>query len=261
MGRDVTHDDTRTSPYVAVISESFADRYWPGQDPIGRRFRVQGRERSVVGVVGNIRVRGLERDSEPQMYLPSRQVNDGSLIGYIPKELVIKSSLAPAALVPAIRAIVSRADPHQPISNIQPMSDIVTGETAPRRVQVRVLGAFAVIAFLLAGIGLHGLLAYDVSQRAREIGIRLALGAEPRSILGMVMQRGLGLAAAGVVIGATLALGAGRLLQSLLAGVSPADPVTFGAAVGLAMAMTIVGCLLPALRAVRLDPIEVLRLE
>jgi ABC-type antimicrobial peptide transport system permease subunit len=214
-----------------------------------------------VGVAGDVRVRGLERESEPQMYLPSRQVDDGSLSGYIPRELVVRSSLTQSALVPSIRAIVARADPQQPISDVQLLSDIVDGETAPRRVQVRVLGAFAAIAFLLAGIGLHGLLAYNVSQRAREIGVRLALGAERRNILVLVMQRGLRLALLGVFVGAALALAAGRALQALLAGVSPTDVVAFGAAVGLAMLTTIVGSLLPPLRATRVDPLQVIRSE
>jgi ABC-type antimicrobial peptide transport system permease subunit len=124
-----------------------------------------------------------------------------------------------------------------------------------------VLGAFAAVAFLLAGIGLHGLLAYNVSQRAREIGVRIALGAERRSILTMVLQRGLRLAVLGIVIGAVAAVAAGRTLQAVLAGVSPADVVTFGGAIGLAILMTTAGSVLPALRATRLDPLEVIRSE
>ena len=144
---------------------------------------------------------------------------------------------------------------------MQPLADIVSAEIAPRRVQVRVLGAFAAIAFLVAGIGLHGLLAYNVSQRAREIGVRLALGAERRSILFMVMRRGLDLAVLGIFIGAALAVAAGRALQAVLAGVSPTDVVSFGGAVGLAVLMTIGGSLLPALRAPRVDPLQVIRSE
>ncbi len=144
---------------------------------------------------------------------------------------------------------------------MQPLADVVSAEVAPRRVQVGVLGAFAAIAFLVAGIGLHGLLAYNVSQRGREIGVRLALGAERRSILFMVMRRGLGLALAGTIAGAAVAAIASRALQVLLADVSPTDGVAFGAAIALAMLMTIAGSLLPALRAVRVDPIEVMRAE
>lgn len=173
----------------------------------------------------------------------------------------MKSPVAPAALVPSIRAIVERANPEQPISDVQLLADIVNAETAPRRVQVRVLGAFAVIAFLLAGIGLHGLLAYNVSQRAREIGVRIALGAERRSILVMVLQRGLHLAVLGIFIGAALSVAAGRALQAVLAGVSPTDVGSFGGAVGLAVLMTMGGSLLPALRATRVDPLQVIRSE
>jgi putative ABC transport system permease protein len=263
MGRDIADSDTQASPFVAVVSQSFAAKHWPGENPIGRRFTGSGSvaERTIVGVVGDVRWRGLERESEPQIYLSSRQVVDGRLTGHIPRELVVKSSIAPDALMSSIRAIVRRADPQQPVSDVQVLADIVNAETAPRQVQVRVLGAFAGIAFLLAGIGLHGLLAYNVSQRAREIGVRIALGAERRSILAMVLQRGLHLAFLGILIGAGLAVAAGRTLQAVLAGVSPADIVTFSGAVGLAILMTIAGSLLPALRATRVDPLQVIRSE
>ena len=263
MGRDIGSGDTQTSPYVAVVSQSFATKDWPGENPIGRRFTGSGAvgERTIVGVVGDVRWRGLEPESEPQIYLSSRQVGDGRLTAHIPRELVVKNSVAPAALVPSIRAIVGRADPQQPVSDVHLLGDIVSAETAPRKVQVRVLGAFAVFAFLLAGVGLHGLLAYNVSQRAREIGVRVALGADRRSILSMVLRRGLHLAFLGIFIGAALAVAAGRALQAVLAGVSPTDVVTFGGAVGLAVLMTIAGSLLPALRATRVDPLQVIRSE
>ena len=263
LGRDIAGGDNNTSPYVAVVSESFATRYWPGENPIGRRFTGAGAvgERLIVGVVGDVRWRGLERGSEPQIYLSPGQVADGNLVFHIPKELVVRSRVASAVLVPSIRAIVARADPQQPISDVRLVSEIVEGETVARQVQVRVLGAFAAIAFLLAGIGLHGLLAYNVSQRAREIGVRIALGAERRSILVMVLQRGLHLASLGIAIGAVLAAAAGRALQTMLAGVSTTDIVTFGGAIGLAVLMTIAGSLVPALRATRVDPIQVMRSE
>jgi putative ABC transport system permease protein len=263
MGRDIADSDSQTASFVAVVSESFANRYWPGENPIGRRFTGSGPvgDRTIVGVVGDVRWRGLEPASEPQIYLSSRQVKDGQLPGHVPKELVVKSSIAASALVPSIRAIVGRADPQQPVSDIQWVADIVNAETAPRAVQVRVLGAFAGVAFLLAGIGLHGLLAYGVSQRAREIGVRVALGAERRSILAMVLRRGLHLALLGIGIGAALSLAAGRALQALLAGVSPTDAVTFGGAVALAIVMTLLGSLLPALQATRVDPLQVIRTE
>ncbi|MGH6960554.1 MAG: ABC transporter permease, partial [Dongiaceae bacterium] len=152
-GRDVSPADTVDAPWVAVVSESFVEQTWPGQDPLGRQFFMAFRERTVIGVVGNIRLRGLERESEPQVYIPSRQVADGGLIFYAPKDLVVSASVPAATLVPAIRQIVLRADPQQPISDVRMLADVVEAETSARRVQVRVLAGFAAIAFLLAGVG------------------------------------------------------------------------------------------------------------
>jgi putative ABC transport system permease protein len=261
QGRDVSESDTRESPFVAVVSESFARRYWPAEDPRGRRFQVASQDRTVVGVVGDVRVRGLEGTSEPQVYLPYQQVPDGDLVGYTPKDLVVRSSVHPGLLLPAIRRVIAKADPQQPISDVRTLSDIVEAETTPRSVQVRVLGAFAAIAVLLASIGIHGLLAFAVSNRAQEIGVRLALGARPRDILTLVLRQGLLLAGAGVVAGVALAYAAGRTLEALLAGVSPRDATTFLVAAALALVMTLAGSLVPALRAVRVDPLSAIRAE
>jgi putative ABC transport system permease protein len=260
-GRDVRDSDTREAPAVAVVSESLVRRNWPGEDPLGRRFKVAFQDRTVVGVVGDVRVRGLERASEPQVYLPSPQVEDGSIINYVPKDLVIRTGGDPGALLPDVRRIVARADPEQPISNVRPLSDIVAGETAPRAVQVRVLGAFAGVAVLLAGIGIHGLLAFAVSSRAQEIGVRMALGAERSDILRMILRQGVRLAVAGVVAGVAAAYGAGRLLEAILAGVSPRDTATFLVAALLVLGTAFLGSLLPAVRAVRVDPLTVMRTE
>jgi predicted lysophospholipase L1 biosynthesis ABC-type transport system permease subunit len=226
-----------------------------------RRFSFGFQQRTVAGVVADVRVRGLERTSEPQVYLPYQQVPDGGLPWYAPKDLVVRSSRDPGALVPALRRIVARADPQQPISDVRTLADIVDAETAPRSVQVRVLGAFAAIAVLLAGIGIHGLLAFAVSNRVQEIGVRIALGARSGDILTLVLRQGVLLAAAGVVLGVALAYAAGRALEALLAGVSPRDAPPFLTAVGLALVMTIAGSLLPALRAVRVDPLTAIRAE
>ena len=260
-GRDVDDRDTRTTPFVAVVSDSFARRHWPDQSPLGRRFFMAFQERIVVGVVAHVQVRGLERPSEPQVYLPHRQVPDGGLIGYTPKDLVVRSTLAADALVPAVRAIIHRADAQQPISDIALYTEIVDAHTAPRRAQLRVLGGFAAVALLLAGIGLHGLLAFSVSARTREIGVRIALGAASRDILGMVIRHGVLLAGAGLTLGVALAYAAGRSMQAILAGVSPADATAFGGAVALVLVVTLVGTLAPALRAARVDPLEAIRVE
>jgi predicted permease len=261
QGRDVSESDTRDSPFVAVVSESFVRRYWPVEDPLGRRFQIALQGRTLVGVVGDIRVRGLERASEPQVYLPYQQVPDGSLTWYAPKDLVVRSPADAGVLLPAIRRVIAKADPQQPISDVRTLADIVEGETAPRTVQVRVLGSFAAIAVLLAGLGIHGLLAFAVSNRAQEIGVRIALGARPADVLALILREGLLLAAAGTIVGVALAYTAGRALEALLAGVSPWDAATFSAAVALAVVMTLAGSLLPALRAVHVDPLTAIRAE
>lgn len=260
-GRDVAESDTRDTIWVAVVSQSFAEQIFPNQDPIGRQFFIAFRERTIVGVVGDVHVRGLERHSEPQVYLPSRQVPDGALGFYAPKDLVISAAVPAATLAPAVRQIIAGADPQQPISDVRMLSAVVESDTAARQVQVRVLAGFAAISFLLAGVGIHGLLAFAVSSRIREIGLRMALGARSGEIVAMVVRRGAFLAAVGVVVGVALAFGAGRALQSVLAGVSPSDPAVFVGAVSLAVLMTLLGCLLPAIRAVRVDPIEAIRTE
>jgi predicted permease len=258
-GRDFDDRDTAESPLVALISESFVQRFWPDRDPLGRRLSLGGRERVVVGVAGNIRVRGLERDSEPPVYIPATP--GGPYSGYYPRELVVRSSVPPALLTPAIRGIVARADPQMPIADVRTLRDVVDGETAPRRVQVNVLASFAAIAFLLAAIGLHGLLSVNVSSRARDIGVRFALGARRQAIVAMIVKDAALLAIVGIALGAALAYAAGRAMQALLAGVSPMDPVTFVAAIALSAVMTLAGTLLPALRALRVDPIAVIRAE
>jgi len=260
-GRVFDEGDTQQSQFVAVVSASLARRYWPDRDPIGERFKIAFAERTVVGVVGDIKVRGLERLSEPQVYLPDRQVKDGWLSGYAPKDLVIRSSVEPQALLGSVRRIVKQADAELPISDVRTLEDILDSDTSPRRVQIRVLSAFAGLSLLLAGLGIYGLLSYAVSQRIPEIGIRLALGARPSSILKMVLADGARLAAIGALLGLGLAYAAGRTMEALLAGVTPGDPMTFAAAFGLASLTTLLGCLVPALRAVRVDPTVALRAE
>jgi predicted permease len=191
-GRDVRESDTASSQMVAVVSESFVRRYWPDGDPIGRSFTMAFSQRTVVGVVGDIRVRGLERPSEPQVYLPYRQVEDGSFTFYAPKELVVRSSTDLAPLTPAIRRIVREADPDLPLASIRTLAEVVERQIAPRAIQLRVLQAFALLSLLLAGIGIHGLLSYGVSERRAEIGLRVALGAQPSRILTLVLGQGSG---------------------------------------------------------------------
>jgi len=261
VGRNVSETDAGDRPMVAVVSESFARRYWPGQSPLGRHFKFAFLDRSVVGVVGDIHVRGLERNSEPQVYLPYQQQHDGDLVFYSPKHLVIRASGNPRLLLPAVRRIIQQADPEQPIADVRTLAEIVQADIAPRTVQVRVIAAFAALAFLLAGLGIHGLLSFTVSTRSSEIAVRIALGAQPRNILRIVLQDSLLLATAGVILGVALAYAAGRAMQSILAGITPGDAATFLAAAGLCFLMTLAGSLAPALRALRVDPITAIRAE
>jgi predicted permease len=261
MGRDIDETDELNRPLVAVVSESFAKKYFPGENPLGKRFTIAPGEEEIVGVVGDVKVRGLERTSEPQMYLAYKQQFGGSFPFYVPKDLVIRSTAPMAQLVPAVRRIIHEADPTQPISNVQSMSEIVSDQTASRAVQVRVIAAFAVVAFFLAAVGIHGLLAFSVSQRRHEIGVRMALGAQRAAIVGLVVRQGAVLALCGVIPGIALAYASGRAMQSLLFGVEPGDAATFAAAAGLCVLMTLAGSLMPVLRAVRVAPAAVFRGE
>ncbi len=260
-GRDVADTDRQDTQYVAVVSRAFAELYWPGQDPLGQHFSTALRERVVVGVVGDVRVRGLERESEPQVYLPSPQVPDGGLVFYVPKDLVVRSSAALSSIVPVVRAAVSRADPEQPVSDVRLMTDIVDGQTSSRSTQVSVLLAFAAVALVLALVGIHSLLAYVVAARTPEIGVRIALGATRGQVLGLVWRRAAGLAAAGAGVGLVVAYAASRSVQALLAGISAADLATYATAVLAAGGITLLGTVLPAWRAMRVDPATAMRAE
>jgi len=262
-GRDIEEGDIRGRANAAVVSESFAKHYWPGHDPIGRTFEARGEVRAVVGVVGDVKVRGLERAEEPQLYLSAGQVPDTAFINDDPKDLVIRYSgtTGGGALLPAMRDIVHAADPEQPISDVQTLDAVVAGETATRRAQLRVLGALAAIALLLSGVGIYGLLAFTVSQRSREIGVRLALGAEPSSVARMIVSKAMKLTLVGLVPGVLAAYAAALGMRALLFGVAPADPATILGAVALVCVMTLAGSLVPVLRAVRVNPMLVLRAE
>jgi predicted permease len=261
QGRDITEADTPTAPWVAVVSESFAAQNWPGESPLGRRFDLAFHERTVVGVVGNVAVRGLERASEPQAYLPAQQIHDRYMPWFAPKDLVVKSAIEPTALARDVRRIVHEGDPDLPISNLQPLEAFVDAENVGRQTQVRVLAGFAVVACLLAGLGIHGLLAFSVSARTREIGLRMAFGAHTGDILGLVLRRSAVMAGGGLLAGAGVAALAGQGLRALLAGVSPFDWVAFGSAAGLAVLMAGAGSLMPAVRALRVDPLTAIRHE
>jgi predicted permease len=260
-GRDVSDSDGPEREAIAVVSESFVRQFFAGKEPLGQQFFVASVRRRIAGVVGDVRVRGLERENEPQVYLPARQATTTLGSFYTPKDLVIRSAGAPEKLTGAVRRIVREADAEMPIWDVRLLQDVVDEDIAPRTVQARVIVIFAAVAFVLAAIGIHGVLAFAVAQRTQEIGVRVALGARRVDILGMVLRQGAAMAAAGLAMGVGGAFLAGSAMQALLAGVSPRDPETYAGAVGLACAMTAAGTLLPAVRAVRVDPVIAMRAE
>jgi putative ABC transport system permease protein len=259
-GRDVQQVDAHHAPFVALVRQSFVRRYWPNGNPLGRHINIGNHDRMIIGVVGDVRVRGLERSSEPQVYL-SWQQTDNVSPWYAPKDLVVRTTSDPVSLVPSLRYIIRRADPSLPVSDVRTLTEIVEAETASRRVQLAVLGAFGAMAFPLAAVGIHSLLAFAVTSRTQEIGVRIALGAQGRDILKVTVGEGFKLAAIGILFGAVFAIWTGRLLESLLAGVKPWDVGTFAGAAILAVTMTAAGSLAPAIRAVRVEPSAAMRAE
>jgi putative ABC transport system permease protein len=259
-GRFVDGRDTATTAPAAVISEALARRLWPGENPIGRQLVIYQDTRTVVGVAGDIVVRGLERTSEPQIYMSPEQLAPFGIF-YAPRDLVVRASGDALSLAPAIRKIIHDADPEQPITNLRLFDDIVAEQTASRRDQLVVLGLFATVAFLLAAIGIHGLLSYTVQARMREVGVRIALGAAPRVIVQMFLQQGVALGVIGVAAAMPLAYAAGRAMNALLFGLSAADPSVYLMAAGVALTMTIASSVMPALRAAGIDPAITMRTE
>lgn len=260
-GRDVQDADLAESPWVAVVSESFVERYWPNQDGLGRTFRHLGRDRVVVGVVGDIKVRGRERVSEPQMYFAVEQIIPGALTFYDAKELVIRAAGSTEALVTAVRRIVRGVDVEQPVSNVRTLEDILAGETASRRAQIQVLGTLTSIALLLSVIGIHGLLAYAVSRRSREIGVRLAFGAAPGRVAWMIVREGLYSAAIGIPVGVALAYASAQWMRNMLFGVPSADIMSIVVAALVTLAATLLGTLVPARRAMQASPLSAIQAE
>ena len=259
-GRDVGEQDTLDARKVAVVSAGFARAFWPNQDCLGRRFKVADAMRTIVGVVGDVKGRGLEDVSEPQVYLPYSQVDEG-YTWFAPKDLAIRAGDDPQTLLPAVRAIIRAADPDQPVSDVQTLSHLLDQETVDRRLQLRLLGAFTGLALVLAAIGIYGVLSFLVSQRTQEIGVRLALGARSGDILGMFLRRGLALTGCGLALGLAGAVLAGWTMRTLLFGLNPADPLAYGVAAGLCFAVSLLACYLPALRASRTDPMTAVRCE
>ena len=253
--------DGRDAPKVAVLNETFARRYWPHQSALGHRVNFSSPDapwRTIIGVVKDVHERGYELAMKPGVYVPFAQDLD---TWALPENLVVRTSGDPLALAGAVRQIIADVDPQQPIAAVRTMDDIIDLGVADRQQQMTLLAVFAGLALLLASIGLYGVLSYAVTQRSREIGLRIALGATSGSILRMVVGRGLALTAVGLGAGLVLAWAGAQTMTKLLYGVAATDTATFGAVVALLAVVALAACSLPALRASRLNPIAVLKDE
>ncbi|MEP7343281.1 MAG: ABC transporter permease [Acidobacteriota bacterium] len=257
------HDDAQSQP-AAIINETMARQYWPGENAVGKRFKLGGTDstspwRTVVGVVGDVKEMGLEAPPKAETFYPFQQLPD--MLWNMPRDLTVRTSGDPMSLVAAVRQAVWSVDPAQPISNVRTMDEIMAEEVAQRRIGMTLLAAFAALALLLASLGIYGVLSYAVTQRTQEIGIRMALGANRLAVLRLVMADGLRLAAAGVAIGLGVSFALTRLMTGLLFGVSASDPRTLAGVTLLLTAVALLACYVPARRATKVDPMIALRYE
>jgi putative ABC transport system permease protein len=255
-GRLLTSGDGKDQPRVAVVNETLARRFWPGEDPIGKRFRLGSRANipwfSAVGVVADARQAGLDKEARPQVFVSFDQDTFSSMA------VVVRTRTDPASAASAVREEIRKLDPAQPVLGMKTLTGILDESIADRRLHAVVLGAFAIFSLLLAAVGLHGVIAYSAAQRAREFAIRIALGADRRSILWMILSEGLRLGLIGMLAGAACSAALGRLLEGLLYGVRPADAPTFAAVSALLLLCCLIASLVPARRAMTVDPVVTL---
>ena len=260
-GRDFTAGDTAAAPKVAIVSERIVRECFPGGpgEALGRRVRLNGRGEwlTVVGVVADIRQRGLDREVQPMLYVPFQQ-DRGGFIRFVS---FVARTATPASAAESIRAEIRRAAPDLPIESTVTMDEAVAASVAQPRFRMWLLVLFAMTATLIATCGIYGLMAYAVTQRRREIGVRMALGADRRDVLRLVLARALRIVVVGLIVGLAGAAGVTRVLQTFLFGVTPTDPIAFTIVTLLLMAVGLMAAWLPARRATRIDPCAALRAE
>ena len=261
-GREFTAQDTAAAPTVAIVSERIVRDYFPGGpgEALGRRVRLRdrGEWRTVVGVVADIRQMGLDQEMQPMLYVPFLQEREAFILRFV---AFVARTATPASVVEGIRAEIRRAAPDLPIVGTLTMGEAVAASVGPPRFRMWLLGLFAMTATLIATCGIYGLMAFAVTQRRREIGVRMALGAEPRDVLRLVLTRALRIVVAGLIVGLAGAVGVTRVLQRFLFGVTPTDPIAFTIVTLLLMAVGLIAAWLPARRATRIDPCAALRAE
>jgi predicted permease len=256
-GRDFNSQDREGSPEVVVVNEELARRYFPGQSAVGKRLRTgsQSPFREIVGVARTAKYRDLREEPLPFIYIPFAQENQSRMT------LIMRTAGDPLSLVPALRNDLRTLNKNVPVFGVHTMTEQIGAQLAADRMVAVLLSIFGSVALLLAAIGIYGVMAYLVSQRTHEIGIRIALGAERRDILRLIVGQGLSLILTGAAIGLALALALTRVLKSLLFGINATDPLTFSVIAALLIAVALLACYLPARRATRVDPLVALRYE
>ena len=267
-GRGIEAGDAADGFRGVVVSRAFAQRWWPDGSAIGKRLRPAGGDGSdssdwwqVVGVVANVRNRGLSQDPEELVYYPTMMGSVDQPGVVRSRDMVVKVGGDPAAFLPVLRREVRALNARIPVANPRTMAEVVARSAARTSFTMVVLGAASLVALLLGVIGIYGVVSYVVSQRTREIGVRMALGAAAAAVRGMVLRQGLALAGIGVVVGLAGAFAGSRLLSQLLYGVSAVDPLTYAAVAALLVAVAALASWIPAVRAAGVDPAEALRNE
>jgi putative ABC transport system permease protein len=257
-GRLFTEQDKKDAPRVAVINETMAKKFFPGEDPIGKGINVTNgpeRFREIVGIVSDVKQYGLDKATPTQTYEPFLQEPFSGMT------LIVRTEGDPTAMNASIRSQVLSIDKDQPVSRIRTLEQIVYESVAKQRFSMLLLGVFGVVALILAAVGLYGVMSYAVTQRTHEIGIRMALGAQQKDVIRLVVGQGMVLALIGVVIGLVAAFALTRVMATLLFNVSATDPLTFLAIPALLTMVALAASLVPARRAMRVDPMIALRYE
>ncbi len=258
QGRDFQDRDRAGQPSVVLINDSLARQYFPDQDPLGEQLMGMG---EIIGVTADVKPEGMESEPRPQLYICHRQLRPMMAPMLNRMSLAVRSSQDLGPLAGAIRSQLRQLDPDLPLYDVAPMASRVSDSVARPRFYAVLLGIFAAVALVLASVGIYGVLSYSVSQRTSEMGLRIALGAQPKDVLALVLRESLGRVAVGMALGLTGAVALTRLLSSLLFHVAPLDPATFAAAFGLLFAMAAIAAIVPGKRATRVDPTVALRWE
>jgi putative ABC transport system permease protein len=264
-GRVFDERDNQSTPKVAIINEMAARRYWPGENPIGKRV-LSGLDEdqwsTIIGVVGDVKHIGLDAGTDPEMYFHYLQIPPEAMnLAEGTVAFAIRTSADPAKMTASVREVLRTLDPTLPVFDVQTMQDLLYGSVAQPRFRTYLISMFAVLALVLAALGLYGVVAYSVSQRTTELGIRMALGAQPGSILKLVVFRAAGLAAIGLAVGIVATLAGSRIVSRFLFGVSTSDPITLAVTCSIVLLVAVTASFVPALRAAEVDPAIALRAE